>query len=87
MCIRDRGGATEVIACATHAVLSGPAIERIKESPIKELVFLDTIPIPPEKMLDKFRILPVAPVFAEAIARIYSDKSVSPLDVYKRQAS
>ena len=74
-------GAKEVYACATHAVLSGPAIERIKESPIKELVFLDTIPIPPEKMLDKFRILPVAPVFAEAIARIYSDKSVSTLFV------
>ncbi len=74
-------GAKEVYACATHAVLSGPAIERLNEAPITELVFLDTIPIPPEKMLDKFRILPVAPVFAEAIARIYSDKSVSTLFV------
>ncbi len=68
-------------ACATHAVLSGPAIERIKESPIKELVFLDTIPHPPREDARQVPILPVAPVFAEAIARIYSDKSVSTLFV------
>ncbi|MBC3517127.1 ribose-phosphate diphosphokinase [Neobittarella massiliensis] len=74
-------GAKEVYACATHAVLSGPAIERIKESPIKELVFLDTVPLPKEKQLDKIKVLPVAPVFAEAIARIYSDKPVSTLFV------
>ena len=74
-------GAKEVYACATHAVLSGPAIKRIKESPIKELVFLDTVPLPKEKQLDKIKVLPVAPVFAEAIARIYSDKPVSTLFV------
>jgi ribose-phosphate pyrophosphokinase len=70
-------GSTEVIACATHAVLSGPAIERIDQSVIKELVLLDTVPIPEDKMLDKFTILPVAPVFADAIERIYADKPVS----------
>ncbi len=77
--IVEKGGATEVYACATHAVLSGPAIERIKNSVIKEVVLLDTIPVPEEKMIDKFTILPVAPLFADAIERIYADKPVSPL--------
>lgn len=74
-------GAKEVYACATHGVLSGPAIERIKNSPIKEVVILDTIALTEEKKLDKIIQLPVAPVFAEAIARIYEDKPVSPLFV------
>ena len=78
--IIEKGGAVDVTACATHAVLSGPAIDRIKKSPIKEVVLLDTVPIPEDKMLDKFTILPVAPVFAEAIERIYSDKPVSPIN-------
>lgn len=78
--IIEKGGAVDVTACATHAVLSGPAIDRIKKSPIKEVVLLDTVPIPEEKMLDKFTILPVAPVFAEAVERIYSDKPVSPIN-------
>lgn len=77
--IIERGGAKEVYACATHGVLSGPAIERIQNSVIKELVILDTIPIPEEKKIDKIKMLEVAPVFAEAIARIYADKPVSPL--------
>ncbi len=72
-------GAKEVYACCTHAVLSGPAIDRIKESAIKELVMLNTIDLPEDKMLDKFKILSVAPVFAEAIKRIYEDISVSKL--------
>jgi ribose-phosphate pyrophosphokinase len=78
--IIEKGGAVDVTACATHGVLSGPAIERIKKSPIKELVLLDTVPVPEEKMLDKFTMLPVAPVFAEAIERIYTDKPVSPIN-------
>ena len=77
----ERGGAKEVYACATHGVLSGPAIERIEKSPIQELVILDTIPLTAEKQIDKIKTLPVAPVFAEAIARIYADKPVSPLFV------
>lgn len=77
--IVERGGATEVYACATHAVLSGPAIERIQNSVLKEVVLLDTIPVSDEKMIDKFTILPVAPLFADAIERIYADKPVSPL--------
>nr|WP_319489460.1 ribose-phosphate pyrophosphokinase [uncultured Caproiciproducens sp.] len=74
-------GAKEVTACATHAVLSGPAIDRIKASSLKELVLLDTVPLAPEKLLDNFTILPVAPLFAEAIERIYEDKPVSPMFV------
>jgi ribose-phosphate pyrophosphokinase len=72
-------GAKEVYACCTHAVLSGPAIERINNSVIKELVMLNTISLSKEKMLDKFTILSIAPVFAEAIKRIYGDMSVSKL--------
>lgn len=75
--IIERGGAKEVYACATHGVLSGPAIERIEASPIKELVLLDTIALPPEKQIDKIKLLPVAPVFAQAIERIYADRPVS----------
>ncbi|MBQ7076247.1 MAG: ribose-phosphate pyrophosphokinase, partial [Clostridia bacterium] len=60
----DRG-AKEVYACATHAVLSGPAIERLEQAPIKELVLLDTIELPEEKKLDKITTLSVANVFAD----------------------
>jgi len=70
-------GAKEVYACCTHGVLSGPAIERIKNSPIKELVILNTIPLPKEKKIDKITVLSVADVFAEAIERIYGDVSIS----------
>ncbi len=75
--IMDIGGAKEVYACATHGVLSGPAVERIKDSVIKELILLDTIALPEEKKIDKITVLPVAPVFAQAIQRIYADKPVS----------
>lgn len=79
--IVEKGGAREVYAAATHGVLSGPAIERIKNSPIKELILLNTIPIPEEKKLDNMTILSVAPLLAEAIERIYEDKPVSPMFV------
>lgn len=72
-------GAKEVYACCTHAVLSGPAVERIQKSAIKELVTLNTVRISEEKRLDKIKILSVAPIFAEAIKRIYEDMSVSKL--------
>ena len=75
------GGAQSVTACATHGPLSGPAIQRIKDSVLEELVLLDTIPISEEKRAEcgKITVLPVAPVFAEAIERIYGDRPVSPL--------
>lgn len=72
-------GAKEVYAGCTHGVLSGPAVERLKNAPIKEVVFLDTHEIPEDKMLDKFTVLSVAPTFAEAIRRIYEDKPISKL--------
>jgi len=72
-------GAKEVYACCTHAVLSGPAIERIDNSAIKQLIMLNTINLPKEKKDDKFKVLSVAPVFAEAIRRIYEEISVSKL--------
>lgn len=72
-------GATEVYACATHGVLSDPALERIKNSCIKEMVLLDTIPEKTGAKEARITMLPVATVFAEAIARIYADKPVSPL--------
>lgn len=74
-------GAKEVNACATHAVLSGPAVERIQQSVIKELVVLDTVPLTEERQLPNIKVLPVAPLFAEAIERIYEDKPVSPMFV------
>lgn len=70
-------GATEVRACCTHGVLSGPAIERLANSQISELVITDTIPLSKEKQIDKISILSVAPLFAEAIRRIYLELSVS----------
>ena len=74
-------GAKEVYSCATHAVLSGPAIKRLEESVIKEVVLLDTIPIDKDKMIDKFTTLSVAPIFAEAMTRIFTNGSVSELFV------
>lgn len=70
-------GAKSVICGATHAVLSGPAIERLKNTPFKEIVFLNTIPIPPEKRLDNMKVLSVAPLFAEAMMRIHTNESIS----------
>jgi ribose-phosphate pyrophosphokinase len=72
-------GAKEIYACCTHAVLSGPAVERIEKSPIKELIITNTIPLPPEKHIDKIRVLSVASIFAEAIDRIYEELPVSTL--------
>lgn len=74
------GGAKEVYACASHGVLSGSAIERVENSCIKELLLLDTIPYPANMpMCSKIKYMPVAPLFAEAIQRIYEEISISPL--------
>lgn len=73
------GGAKTVVAGATHGVLSGPAMERINNSVISELVVLDTIEIPQEKRSEKMVVLSTAPHFADAITRIYEDEPISPL--------
>ena len=70
-------GALDVYAACTHPVLSGPAIERIQESAICELLVTDTIPLPDEKKIDKIKVLTVAPLLAEAIRRIHGNKSIS----------
>ena len=72
-------GATEVRACATHGVLSGPAVERLSASPIQQVVLLDTIALPAYKRIPKIKVLSVELIFAEAIERIYQRRPVSPL--------
>ncbi len=71
------GGAKEVFACASHGVLSGPALERIEASPIKELILLDTIPVPENKKIEKIKLLETHSLFAQAIDRIFTDKPLS----------
>ena len=66
-------GAKEIVACCTHAVLSGPAIERIEASPISKLIVLDTIEMPSSKQIAKIKVVSIADLFAEAIERIYDD--------------
>jgi len=70
------------VACATHAVLSGPALRRIEESPLDEMVVTNTIPPSPEaQKLRKIRPISIAPLLAEAIRRIHNSDSVSSLFV------
>lgn len=78
--LMDIGGAKEIYACASHGVLSPPAIERINDSPIKELTLLDTIPYPDNQPpCEKIKYLSVAGLFAEAIERIYEEVSIADL--------
>ena len=76
-------GAKKIFACCTHAVLSGPAIQRLQDSHIDKLVVLDTIPLPEEKRLPKIEVLSVAKVFAQAINIVYKDAKMS--DIYEKQ--
>jgi ribose-phosphate pyrophosphokinase len=70
-------GAKEVYACCIHPVLSGPAIERLEQSVIKEVVVTNTIPLSKDKQLDKIKVLSTAPLIGEAIIRIHADLSIS----------
>ena len=72
-------GAKAVYSCCTHPVLTEPAISRIEESNITELIVTNTIPLPPEKRHPKIKVLSVAPILAETILRIYNELSVSQL--------
>jgi ribose-phosphate pyrophosphokinase len=72
-------GAREVYACATHGVLCGDAIKNLRESPIKQLIITDSIPLPPEKQLPNIRVESVARLLADAIKRIHFNESVSQL--------
>src|SRR5499433_1211101 len=73
----EREGATRILACGVHPVLSGPAIERIKSSPLEEVVVTNSIPVPPEKRAARVTVLSVAPLLGEAIRRIHEEESVS----------
>jgi len=77
--VLEQAGVQEIYATCTHGVLSGPSIERLRDSPIREVVITDTIPLPPPKQLPKITVLSVAPLFAEAIQRIHSGVSVGAL--------
>jgi ribose-phosphate pyrophosphokinase len=72
-------GAKEVYACCSHGVLSGPAVQRLGDCALKEVVMLNTISLPEEKHIDKFKYISVAPIFAESIKRIYEDAPISTL--------
>lgn len=76
--LRDLG-AKSVRACATHPILSGPAKQRLEESAIEELVLLNTAPIPEERKIAKMKMLSVAPLFAEAMIRVFTNGSISRL--------
>lgn len=75
----EREGAASVTAAIVHAVLSGPAIERLRASTLRELVVTDSLPLPPEKQDPRITVLSVAPLLAEAIGRIHDGRSVSEL--------
>jgi ribose-phosphate pyrophosphokinase len=70
-------GAREIYAAATHGVLSGPAIDRIKNSVIEKVYVTNTLPLPAEKQIDKLEVLSIAPIIAQAIDAVFEDKSVS----------
>lgn len=72
-------GASEVVACCSHAVLSGPAMERLKASKLSKIIVLDTIELPEEKRIDKIEVVTISDLFAEAIERVYTDLPISKL--------
>ena len=76
-----REGARRVLACAVHGVLSGPALKRIEESPLEEVIITNSVPLTPGKASPKVHVLSVAPLLAEAIRRIHDEESVSTLFV------
>ena len=77
--VLQKFGAKNIYAGGTHGVLSGPAIERIKNSGIKEMVVTNTIPVPKEKRIHNITVLTIAPLFAEAIKRIHEERPLGEL--------
>jgi ribose-phosphate pyrophosphokinase len=72
-----RDGASEIFAAATHAVLSGKAVQKLEEAPIKQVVVTNTLPIPEEKQIPKMTVLSIAPIIASALQAVFEDESVS----------
>jgi ribose-phosphate pyrophosphokinase len=79
-------GATEVWAMATHGVLSGPAVDRLKNAPLARIVLTNTLPLPSEKQIDKIEVLSVAPIIADALNAVFDDTSVSEIFGGENQA-
>ena len=77
--VAEQNGAKEIYVCATHGVLFGPAIQNLKDSPIKQVIITDSIPLPPEKQIAKIKVLSVGQLLADAIKRIHENESVSKL--------
>ncbi len=77
--VLKQNGATKIYAACTHGILSGPAIERVKNSNVEELVITNTVPLPPEKRIDKIRVLDISPLFGQAILKIYNGEGVGDL--------
>jgi ribose-phosphate pyrophosphokinase len=75
----DREGVLEIYACATHGVLSDPAVERIRDSSLKEVILTDSIPLPAAKRISKIKTFSIAPLIGEAIKRIHRGESVGAL--------
>jgi len=78
-------GAKEVYSCCTHPIFSGPAIQRIASSQVKEVVVTDTVPVKDSKKLDKITVLPIAPLLGEAIRRIHTGLSVGAMFEQERK--
>ena len=74
-----RGGAREVVVAATHAILSGPAVDRLKNGRITEVVVTDTLPVSDDKRFDKLTVLSIAPLLARGIREVFDDGSVTSL--------
>jgi ribose-phosphate pyrophosphokinase len=70
-------GAAEVWVTATHGVLSGPAVDRLKNAPVRQVVVTNTLPIPDDKRFDTLQVLSIAPIIAEALDAVFEDTSVS----------
>ncbi len=77
-------GAKKVYAGATHGILAGNALEKIKNSPIEELVITNTVPLTPEKQMDKIKVVSIAPLFADAIKRLNEEKPLGDLFIYEK---
>jgi ribose-phosphate pyrophosphokinase len=75
----EREGARRILACGVHAVLSGPALDRLQAAPLEEVVVTNSIPVPEHKRLPHLTVLTVAPILGEAIRRIHDEESVSTL--------
>jgi len=80
-------GAKEAYACCTHALFSGPAVERLKNTPLKEIVITDTIELPEDKKMDNLTILSVDVLLSEAIRRVYNNESLSQLFEHKMKSN